>query len=250
MARSTFDESSQRAILWWGIGLTLVYAFALIFLLDMVPTKDPEWTAQQVASWYSENHYRILWGAVIAGWTSMFMIPILTVVIVQMARVEESKSKIWSALSLASVGVMALFLALPPIMWGTAAYTQDRVNPEVTAAMHELGTLTLTTTDQAYIFIWVAVSVVCFRNKTQQVPNNPFPRWWGYLSLWITIMFEMGAFAFVPRTGPLAWDGLLVFWSPLTLFGVWITIQSYLCFKAIRGQKEAAAVEPAALGAV
>jgi hypothetical protein len=235
---STFSVRSQRVILWWGIGLAIVFSIALIFLLGMVPTKDPHWSPEQVAAYYSQHHTRILWGAVICGWTSAFMMPILAVLAVQMERVEVGGPKIWSRLSLVSGALMSLFLVLPPIMWGTAAYTQDRVDSEVTTVMHELANLTLVTTDQYYVFIWVAVSVFCFRPRTAQIPNNPFPRWWGYLSLWITIMFEAGAFAFVPRTGPLAWDGLLVFWSPLSLFGVWIGIQSWLLFRAIRAQED------------
>lgn len=236
---STFSEKSQRAILWWGIGLALVYAFALIFLLGQVPTKDPSWSPLQVAAWYTDNHDKIRWGAVIASWTSAFMMPILAVVAIQMARVETGGAKIWSALSLVSGALMSIFLMLPPLFWGVAAYTKERVDPEVTTVIHELGTLTLTTTDQYYIFLWVGVSVLCFRSATAKVPNNPFPRWWGYLSLWITLMFEAGAFAFIPRSGPLAWNGLLVFWSPLSLFGVWISVQSWLIFRALRAQAAA-----------
>lgn len=236
---SRFSETSQRIILWWGIAMAVVFGLSLIFLFDMVPTKDPEWTAEQVAAWYSEHNTRIKWGAVVSGWTGAFMMPILAVVAIQMARVETGGMKIWSALSLVSGAVMSIWLMLPTLIWGTAAYTKDRVDPEVTTVMHEFGSLTLTTTDQYYIFLWVAVSVFCLRPATAKVPNNPFPRWWGYLSLWITLMFEAGAFAFIPRTGPLAWDGLLVFWSPLSLFGVWITIQSWLIFRALRGQAQA-----------
>jgi hypothetical protein len=49
-------------------------------------------------------------------------------------------------------------------------------------------------------------------------------------------MFEAGAIAFIPRSGPFAWNGLLVFWSPLTLFTVWITVQCWLIFRALRAQ--------------
>jgi hypothetical protein len=234
-SRSLFSERSQRAILWWGIGLAVAYTFALIFLLQQVPTKNPAWSAEQVAAWYADNQGKIKWGAVIAGWAGGFMMPILAVFAVQMARVEGGW-KIWSALSLVSGAMMSLFLALPPLFWGVAAYTAPRNDPEVTTLMHELGTLTLTATDQYYIFMWVGVTVLALRPATQLVKNNPFPRWWGYLSLWITIMFEAGAVAFVPRSGPFAWNGLLVFWSPLTLFGVWISIQSWLVFRALRAQ--------------
>jgi hypothetical protein len=242
--RSLFSERSQRAILWWGIGLAVVYTLAFIFLLQQVPLKNPAWSAEQVADWYVLNQGKIKWGAVIAGWTGAFMMPILTVVAFQMARVEGGW-KIWSVLSLVSGALMSLFLMLPPMFWGVAAYTAPRKNPEVTTLMHELASLTMTTTDQFYVFMWVAVTVIALRPATQLVKNNPFPRWWGYLSLWITIMFEAGAIAFIPRSGPFAWNGLLVFWSPLTLFGVWITIQSWLVFRALRGQVAEPDPEPA-----
>jgi len=237
-ATSLFSVKSQRAILWWGIGLAVAYALALIFLMKMVPPPNADWSADQVAEFYRDNSTSIRWGAVISGWTGAFMMPILAVVAIQMARVETGGAKIWSALSLVSGALMSLFLALPPIFWGTAAFTAER-EPEITALAHQIGLLTLTTTDQYYIFMWVGVTVLALRPATQFVANNPFPRWWGYLSLWITIMFEAGAFAFIPKSGLLSWNGLLVFWSPLSLFGVWISIQSWLLFRALRGQEDA-----------
>ena len=243
--RSLFSERSQRAILWWGIGLALVYFVAFAFLLQQVPLKNPKWSAEQVAEWYVHNQGKIKLGAVLASWTGAFMMPILAVLAVQMARVETGGWKIWSALSLVSGAMMSLFLALPPLFWGVAAYTAPRKSPEVTTLMHELASLTMTTTDQFYIFVWIAVTVIALRPATQLVKNNPFPRWWGYTSLWISIMFEAGAIAFIPRSGPFAWNGLLVFWSPLILFGVWITIQSWLIFRSLRAQKAEAEPLPA-----
>jgi len=235
-APSLFSEKSQRAILWWGIGLAVAYAVALIFLMKMVPPPAADWSADEVAEFYRDNSTSIRWGAVVSGWTGAFMMPILAVVAIQMARVETGGAKIWAALSLVSGALMSLFLALPPIFWGAAAFTAER-EPEITALAHQIGLLTLTTTDQYYIFLWVGVTVLCLRPATQLVKHNPFPRWWGYLSLWITVMFEAGAFAFVPKTGMLSWSGLLVFWSPLSLFGVWISVQCWLLFRALRGQE-------------
>jgi len=243
---SKFSENSQLWILRWGIAMAVIYGFCFIVLLKQVPLKDPEWSAAEIARFYSDNHTAILWGAVITSWTSAFMMAILTVVSIQMARVEVGGAKIWAPLALVSGALMSLFQVLPPLFWGAAAYTKDRVASEATAVLHEVGCLIMATTDQYYIFLWVGVSVLCFRPVTAEIPNNPFPRWWGYGSLWITLMFEAGAFAFIPRTGPLAWDGILVFWSPLTLFAVWISIQSWLLARAIKGQMAAkdAGTEP------
>lgn len=104
--RSLFSERSQRAIMWWGIGLAVVYTLALIFLLQQVPLKNPAWSAEQVAAWYADNQGKIKWGAVICGWAGAFMMPILAVVAIQMARVEGGW-RIWSALSLVSGAMMS-----------------------------------------------------------------------------------------------------------------------------------------------
>lgn len=235
---SLFSERSQKAILWWGIGLAILYSIALIFLLHMVPPPSATWSIDHVAAWYQEHRTSILIGATINGWTGAFMMPILAVLAVQMARVEGGRYPIWGWLSLVSGAVMSIWLALPPFLWGAAAFTPAR-DHSATEALHTLGMFTLTTSDQFYIFLWVGVSVICLRPATAKIPHNPFPRWWGYLSLWITVMFEAGAFAYLTRTGPFAWNGLLVFWSPLSLFGVWIFIQCRLLFKALSAQMEA-----------
>lgn len=232
---SLFSERSQIAIVWWGIALTVIYSLSIVFLLHMVPPPSATLSSAQVAAWYTDHRTDILIGATICGWTGAFMMPILTVLAKQIARVEGGREPIWAWLSLVSGALMSLFLVLPPIIWGAAAFTADR-SPDATGALHDLGMLTLVTTDQFYIFVWVAVSVMCWRPATALVPHTPFPRWWGYLSLWITIMFEAGALGFLTRTGPLAWDGLLVFWSPFSLFFVWIVIQCRLLLKALRGQ--------------
>ncbi len=232
--RSVMSERSQRIVLWWAIVFALIYGFALVFLLHMVPPPSATWSAEHIAAWYAEHHTSIRIGAVIAGFTSAYMLPLSVVIALQMSRVEKGRP-IWSALTMCGGAMMSIFLVLPPVFWGVAAFTPTRA-PDATAMMHELGMLTLTTTDQYYIFMWVAIVVICL--TPTRVKHSPFPRWFAYLSAWIALMFEAGIFAFLARTGPFAWNGLLVFWSPLSLFGVWIAVQCYLVFKALRAQME------------
>jgi hypothetical protein len=228
------SERSQRILLWWGIIFAVIYGLVLGLLLNMIPPPTPKLSAAQIAHWYEVRHTKIRVGAVIASWTSAFMVPIAIVVAAQMSRQEQGR-KVWSWITIASGTLMSIFLVLPPLFFGVAAFTPSRA-PQITAIMHELGLLTLVTTDQYYVFMWVAVVVICL--VPTAVKYSPFPRWFGYMTAWIAIMFEAGAFAFLPRTGPLAWNGLLVFWLPLTLFGLWIAVMSYLLFGALRQQRE------------
>ena len=230
------SERSQSILVWWAIVFAAIYGVVLWLLLDMVPPPTPKLSAVEIAHWYAARHTKIRIGAVIASWTSAFMVPLAIVVAAQMSR-QEIGRKVWSAMTICGGTLMSIFLVLPPLFWGVAAFTPSRA-PQITAIMHELGMLTLTTTDQYYVFMWVAVVVICWLPSS--VSHSPFPRWFGYLTAWIAVMFEAGAFAFLPRTGPLAWNGLMVFWLPLILFGVWIAVMSYLLLHSLRLQREEA----------
>lgn len=150
----------------------------------------------------------------------------------QMSRQEKGRP-IWSSLTLVSGGLISIFLVLPPIFFGAAAFTPTRA-PEVTAIMHQLGVLTLVTTDQYFIFSFVAVVVMCFLPR--RADHSPFPRWFGYFTIWFTLMAEAGAVAFNTRTGPFAWNGLLAFWIPFGVFAPWLVIFMYLLIRALKGQ--------------
>lgn len=238
-AASLFSTRSQRAIVWWALALATAYGLATVLLLHMVPPPAADLPAADVAAFYREHATSIRWGAAICGWSGAFMLPLLTVVAVQMARLEVGGARIWSALALVSGATMSIWLAVPPIFWGAAAFTADR-DPEITALAHQIGMLTLVTTDQFYVFLWIGVTVLALRPATRRTVHHPFPRWWGYLSLWITGMLELGALGFVTDSGPLAWSGLLVFWSPLTLLAVWIGVQAALLLRALAAQEAAA----------
>ena len=60
--------------------------------------------------------------------------------------------------------------------------------------------------------------------------------WYGYFSAFWTLAFEVGALAFNFHSGPFSWNGLIVFWMPLTGFGLWILVTSILLLKALKQQ--------------
>jgi hypothetical protein len=172
----------------------------------------------------------------ILSWTSAFAVPIYVVIAVQMARLEKG-IPIWSILQLVGGGMMTIFLVLPPVFWGIAAYNPGR-DPQVTAALHEIANLLLTTTDQYFIFQMVALAWVSLAQKPD--PLSPFPRWIGYFTIWGALMFELGAIAFLPKTGPFAWNGLFVFWFPFCIFGTWISVLAWSLLRAIKRQEASA----------
>lgn len=231
------SERGQTIMIWWTWIFMAIYGYCLWGLLYMMPPPPVTMTPVEVAAFYTEHSFQIRLGAVITSWTSAFMVPISIVIATQMERLEQGKKPVWSRLQYAGGILMSMFLAFPPIIWGTAAFTVERA-PELTTLLHELGTLTLVTTDQFFIFQMIPMAYVCLTQKP--APHSAFPRWYAYFTIWAAIMFEVGALAFMFKTGPFAWNGLFVFWFPVTIFGGWVTVTSYIMLRAIKKQAESA----------
>lgn len=227
------SERAQIIIIWWGYTWMVLFGFALYWLLKMMPPPDATLTATEVAAFYLQNSFEIKLGATIASWLSAFAVPINVVAAIQLSRLEKGTVPAWSILAFAGGILMTMFLVFPPICWGVAAYTAERA-PEITALMHELGTLTLVTTDQYFIFQMVPIAIVSLSQKHDEL--SAFPRWLGYMTLWIAIAFEVGALAFMFKSGPFSWNGLFVFWIPLTTFGFWNTAMCIQFTRALRRQ--------------
>lgn len=233
--KAHLSERAQVILVWWALTFMFIFGFALWVLLDMVPPPSAKLPAGEIAQFYRDNAFRLKLGAMLASWTSAFMVPLAVVIAAQMLRLEKG-IPVWSILQLVGGALMSMFLVFPPIIWGVAAFNPDRA-PEATALMHELGSLTLVTTDQFYMFQMFAI--VYFSLARPQDELSPFPRWIGWVTLWAAIIFEVGPVAFLFKGGPFAWDGLFVFWFPFVSFGLWVTVMSVSLLSAIKRQRAA-----------
>jgi hypothetical protein len=225
----------QRALLWSSIVLLAIYVLAWAFLIGTLPIPPATATAAQIAAFFTENQEKIRWGGVITSWVAGYGLPFSFVLGMQMARVEKGVP-FWSILQLMAGTLQAMFMILPMILWATAAYTPERM-PDVTAVLHQIATLMMITTDQVYIFQFIPFVVICLTRKSEGY--TAFPRWLGFLTIWAIVIFELSTFAYVPKTGPFAWNGLFTFWLPYSVWGIWLVVVCPRLFKAIRMQKSA-----------
>lgn len=232
-----FSQRAQVILIWWGLIMMFIFGFTMWLGFDMVGPPSPKLTPDEVKAFYLEDNLAKRLAAMITSWCSAFAVPIQTAVAVQVARLEKQHGSgfpVWGLTAFGSGILMSLFLVLPPLFWGVAAYTADRPS-EVTTLMHELGMLTLTTTDQFYIFGMVAVAYVSLSISNHD-ERSAFPRWMGFFTIWAAIAFEVGAFAFIPKSGPFSWNGVVVFWMPFVVYGTWITVLCVVMLKALKRQ--------------
>jgi uncharacterized membrane protein YciS (DUF1049 family) len=81
-------------------------------------------------------------------------------------------------------------------------------------------------------FQLLVIAMAIFDDKEQKV----FPRWLGYLNVWVAIGFTPTALIYFFKHGPFAWNGLLAFWLALTIFCGWFLTMFVYVVRAIRNQ--------------
>jgi hypothetical protein len=210
----------------------VVFVVAYIGLLGMFPLWPATLSASEVAARYAEHSMSIRLGAVLCSWTAAFQVPMAVAIAVQMARLEKG-FPIWATLQLVGGCLATIFAVLPPILWGTAAFSPERT-ADATNMLHELANIAFITTDQYFIFQFIPIAVMCLA-RTQDA-LSPFPRWFGYLTIWAALIIEVGVVGYLTRVGPFAWNGLFVFWIPLNAFFTWFGILAVLLIRSIKRQ--------------
>ena len=79
----------------------------------------------------------------------------------------------------------------------------------------------------------LAIGTAIFLDTRDGRPNAVFPRWAGYLNYWVAMLFLPGTVTVFFHTGPFAWNGLLTWYLPLTVFAIWMVTMSVLLLNAI-----------------
>jgi hypothetical protein len=220
---------TQAILVYWAWAFGSAYFLAYYFLIKLLPLPPATLSAAEIADFYARNSTQIELGAAICSWTGAFTIPLAIVIALQMARLEQG-FPIWSIVQGAGGAMMSIFTVLPPLLWGVAAFTPTRP-PEVTLVIHEFANLGFIATDQYFIFQFVALAVVCVTQRVDA--NSPFPRWFGFLTLWAALAIEVGVAAFL---FPFAWNGLFVYWIPIVMYGVWFMTASVNLLRALKRQ--------------
>jgi hypothetical protein len=219
---------SQIVLVYWAMAFITIFGIAAYCLVHVVPPPPPTNSDEQIARFFAEHSLSIRIGAVLAMSTTGFNIPLSAVVSYQMARLGRGM-RVWSIVQGMAGALVSVWLVFPVLIWGVAAFTPERA-PGTTRMLSDLSFLALVTTTPYFIFQVLAIAYVCL---SQKVDSAYFPRWFGYLSLWVFLFTEVGPLGFLTKTGPFAWNGLIVFWIPVLVFFSWFFTLSYVLIRAL-----------------
>jgi len=124
----------------------------------------------------------------------------------------------------------------PMAVLATAAYRPER-SPDLMLLISDQ--FWLTYVGVAVIFV-LNVAVIGLSALVDRRANPVFPRWFGYLNLFLALTFLPGVFIYLFTAGPLAWNGLFALWIPACAFPVWKISMIVVLLKAVKSEEREA----------
>ena len=229
---------AQRFMIWLAIAGAALFSFAYIALIRFFPPPPADLPADQVAALYAAHNVRFRIGVILALIAGGFLVPLSLVISVQMARLEKG-IPIWAILQGLTGAMGSMFIFLPVLIWGVAAFSPERP-AEMTLILHEFSWLLYITPLSLFPMQLLGIIYLAF---TKDEPDNvsAFPRWLGYLTAWQLVQSFGGPMAVLFKTGIFSWNGLLPFWIPFSLFFAWLIAICWTMLRALRHQKAAVA---------
>lgn len=210
--------TALRWCAWSGPAGMLLLLFGQAGIARFVPPPAPSHTAATIAAIYHDHNDGIRAGLIIAVVGATLLGPWCAGIAVVMHRIEGRLAPM-TALQLIFGGILVFEFLVPLMMWQAAAFRPDG-SPEITARLHDLGSLTYDGLPTTAVLQCVAFAVVILSPRNRDL--RLLPRWLGWLSLWAAMNFLPGLLNPLAHSGPLAWNGAFSWWLGLTVFGVWI----------------------------
>lgn len=231
--RPAMNPTTMRLATWAGPALTVLFFIGLVLLAQFIPPPHPADSAERIRQFYLDNVNGIRIGMVFVM-IAVGLIAPWGVAISVWTRRTETAFPVLTYIQLTCIAVGTMVGVLIALVWGAAAFRPDDVSPDVTRTLNDLGWFFFLFDWPPFVIWFLAVALGIFLDKSE---TPAFPRWSGYLTLWVTILtLPAGAMIFF-KTGPFAYNGLIAMYIPLAVFFVWIVVMSVLMLQAIRREE-------------
>jgi hypothetical protein len=152
----------------------------------------------------------------------------------------EPRGSVLPYVQLVAGAVAWAFLTVPLLVLSAAAFRPDR-SPEVTQTIHDLGWFLLFMPVVPFVVQTISIGIATLQDRGAE---PVFARWVGYFNLWCAVLFTPGVFLTFFKSGPLSYQGVLVYWIPLIVFFIWWAVMCFVLRGAILRERAESPVTP------
>jgi hypothetical protein len=197
-------------------------AFELLFTIfwggfgHNLPPASPNLSGPDLAAYFALHHSAILFGHTMAALVSVLWIPWTAQLTVVMRRIEGS-SPVLTIIQFTGGILTAWVLMFCPAIWATAAFRTD-IDPNAIRTLNDLGFILFNITYAVTSVQAIAAGLVGLADHSAR---PVFPRWVCGWAIFAGLSFiPLTAMPFF-KTGPLAWNGLISFWTLFGTYFIW-----------------------------
>jgi hypothetical protein len=227
------ERGVNTHVLMFGAWAALLYPALLIIgwwlMAGFVPPPPPRTPSQEIVGYFQEHAVLIRAGMVVAMFGALMAMPLGAAVAYFIRRIEGFVGPLTMLQVMGAVG-MAVLTFYPPMWWLIAVFRADRSPEELTRMLNDAAWLQWVGGLTIYYPTIITMAIAAFIDRG---PVRAFPRWFGYVNLWLVILLLPGQMIFFFKTGPLAWNGLLAFYLAFIAFGLWFPVAFTVLRRAV-----------------
>lgn len=224
------DRTTERWCIYCGPLLMVVFLAGFWLVGGLVPPPSPNQTAQTLAAYYADDAIRIRIGLMISMLAAGLSFPFTVAIFMQMRRIEGGIGPLGCTQLVTGLMNGPLFI-LPMIFLAAAIFRVGTADPSTVQALSDLAWLAFVGIPAPAVVQLCAIALAVFRDHS---PRPTFARWIGYFNVWCALSFLPGILVICFKTGPFAWNGIIAFWIPLSIFGTWFFVMAWVMLRALK----------------
>jgi hypothetical protein len=204
----------------------------MVVLSGFLPPPSPAASAAAIRQYYVGNLTGIRIGMVVGAIGTVGFLSFGAVIVEQMRRAEAPSAFI----SRLSMGLLVIVVALAEmffLVWVTAAFRPADISPDVTRMLNDFGWVLFLVALPPFDAFVIALSVVILADRRR---DPVFPRWFGYLNIWVAVLQWPVMLMVFFKTGPFDYRGAVTLYLPMAALGVWLVATTWALLKAIADQ--------------
>ncbi|MEV6313772.1 hypothetical protein [Streptomyces sp. NPDC051776] len=213
-----------RGAAWCGLVYVVLFGFGWLTFAQFFPPIAPTATAAEVARAFQERRAPLMLASVFMMVSTFTLFPASALLLMIVRKIEGSVGivTLMMGFTLTTYQVLNFYTGLSFAM---ASFRSDR-DPGLIQYASDYGFLQFLGGIPMFLMVWL-LSAYAFLVMNPR--ENPMvPRWFGYVNLWIGILYLPELLVFFFKSGPFAWDGVVGFWIPAILFIAYFFITPFI----------------------
>lgn len=230
----------QPKLQMFGAWSSLIYCFLFGigwggFNGGMFPPHSPSADEAAIVAIFQNDPIRIRLCMIFIMFGAMFMLPFAGVLGSQIARIEGGVG-VLTIVAILGAFANAMFTFYPPLWWLIVSFRPDRLGA-ITYFINDAAWLQFVGALSLFIPIVMAQGIAAFIDKSE---DRIFPRWSGFFCIWVFVLELPVSLIFFFHDGPFAWNGIIGFWLPATVFFIYFLVTFHLMRSYIKRQTRCA----------